>query len=266
MQLPYGAAGACSCRVWRCGGVQLPYGAAGACGYPTLTHPHAPQDPTLTHAPTGPHPHAPRDPTLTPHGTQPSRPTATRDTPWDPALTSMGPHPHAPQVAGMEDESDIDAELAAQHAESEAAQAALDAELATLNAELAQREAALVVAYTQRSKAALKNGTAAELLADSEVALAYHVPKLHHKLLQQVSLQDLNLTPHRIPPSRPTGAHAVTPHGTPRLLPTGPHPHAPRAPTLTAHTELYPHAPRYPTLTTHVPHAPAGGRDGQAGR
>ena len=132
----------------------------------------------------------------------------------------------------MEDESD--AELAAQHAESEAAQAALDAEIATLNAELAQREAALVVAYTQRSKAALKNNTAAELLADSEVALAYHVPKLHHKLLQQVLLQDLNLTPHRIPPSRPTG--------------------------------LYPHAPRYPTLTTHVPHATAGGRDGQAGR
>ena len=117
----------------------------------------------------------------------------------------------------------------------EAAEAALDAELATLNAELAQREAALVVAYTQRSKAALKNGTAAELLADSEVALAYHVPKLHHKLLQQVLLQDLNLTP----------------HGNP---------------TLTAHTGLYPHAPRYPTLTTHVPHAPAGGRDGQAGR
>ena len=124
--------------------------------------------------------------------------------------------------------------LAAQHAESEAAQAALDAEIATLNAELAQREAALVVAYTQRSKAALKSGTAAALLADSEVALAYHVPKLHHKLLQQVL--------------------------------TGPHPHAPREPALTAHTEPPPHAPRYPTLTTHVPHTPAGGRDGQAGR
>ena len=120
----------------------------------------------------------------------------------------------------MEDESD--AELAAQHAESEAAQAALDAELATLNAELAQREAALVVAYTQRSKAALKSGTAAALLADSEVALAYHVPKLHHKLQQQVLLQDLNLTP----------------HGNP---------------TLTAHTGLYPYAPRYPTFHDSCP-------------
>ena len=152
----------------------------------------------------------------------------------------------------MEDESDIDAELAAQHAESEAAQAALDAEIATLNAELAQREAALVVAYTQRSKAALKNGTAAALLADSEVALAYHVPKLHHKLLQQVLLQDLNLTPHGAPPSRHTGPH---PHA-----PREPHPHGPHG------SGLYPHAPRYPTLTTHVPHATAGGRDGQAGR
>ena len=84
-------------------------------------------------------------------------------------------------------EAESDAELAAQHAESEAAQAALDAELATLNAELAQREAALVVAYTQRSKAALKNGTAEALLLDSEAALALHVPKLHRKLLQQVS-------------------------------------------------------------------------------
>ena len=86
------------------------------------------------------------------------------------------------------DKSDIEAELAAQHAESEAANAALDAELATLHAELAQREAALVLAYTQRSKAALKNGTAAALLAGSEVALAHHVPKLHRKLLQQVSV------------------------------------------------------------------------------
>ena len=134
----------------------------------------------------------------------------------------------------MEDESDIDAELAAQHAESEAAQAALDAELATLNAELAQREAALVVAYTQRSKAALKNGTAAALLADSEVALAYHVPKLHHKLLQQVLLQDLNLTPHGAPPSRHTG----------------PHPHAPQDPTLTPNGTV----PSRPTIpNTHDP-------------
>ena len=86
----------------------------------------------------------------------------------------------------MEEESDIDAELAAQQAESEAASKAFDAELATLNAELAQREAALVVAYTQRSKSALKNGTAVALLADSEVALMYHVPKLHRKLLKQV--------------------------------------------------------------------------------
>ena len=148
----------------------------------------------------------------------------------------------------MEDESD--AELAAQHAESEAAQAALDAELATLNAELAQREAALVVAYTQRSKAALKYGTAAELLADSEVALAYHVPKLHHKLLQQVLLQDLNFTPHRIPPSRSTGAH---PHA-----PREPHPHGPHG--------TVPSRPTVPNTHTHVPHTPAGGRDGQAGR
>ena len=93
----------------------------------------------------------------------------------------------------MEDQSSIDAENAAQHAESEAVRTALDAEIATLNAENAQREAALVLAYTQRSKAALKNGTAAALLADSEVALMYHVPRLHHKLLQQVLLLPVHL-------------------------------------------------------------------------
>ena len=110
----------------------------------------------------------------------------------------------------------FDAEIAAQQAESEAASKAFDAELATLNAELALREAALVVAYTQRSKSALKNGTAAALLADSEVALMYHVPKLHLKLLLQVLLHPLHLL--QSPPPRRL-LRSSLPTLPPRLLP-----------------------------------------------
>ena len=123
----------------------------------------------------------------------------------------------------VDNKSDIDAELAAQQAESEAASKAFDAELATLNAELAQREAALVVAYTQRSKSALKNGTAAALLADSEVALMYHVPKLHLKLLLQVLLHQLHMLqsppPRRLLRSRSANlAAASITMLTPRLI------------------------------------------------